>query len=77
MLFLCRRWSGGDKYLDEKKITKLCSVEMFFPVFTLPITPVRNLTHSKYLYYFYFTVIQIHSSVMNKWSENEQIIFTG
>ena len=41
---------------------------MFFPVSILPFTAeaVRKVTHFKYDYHDYFTVIAIHSSMVNK-----------
>ena len=51
---------------------------MFFPVSTLPFTAeaVRKVTHFKYDYHDYFTVSRIHSSMVNKWGENEKKILS-
>ena len=50
---------------------------MLFTVSTLPFTAnaVRKWTNYKYSYYDYFTVSRIHSSMVNKLKENEQINF--
>ena len=50
---------------------------MCFPVSTLQFIAqmVRKVTHFKYDFHDSFTVIIINSSIVNKWRENEQILF--
>ena len=66
----------GRLYKKSEKVN--FRVKMLFPVFTLPFTAeaVRKLTHFKYFYCDYFTVIRIHSSAANPYRENELMIFT-
>ena len=47
---------------------------MFFPVSTLLLTAqtVREVIHFKYDYHDNFTVISIHTSIVNKWKENKK-----
>ena len=63
-------------YNIHKRSQKKINTHFIFSVTTLPFTSMKILKCFEYLYYDYFIVMPIHSTEVNKWRENQTVMFT-